>query len=113
MELTPLRYFVTVARELHFRRAAAKLNITQAPLSAAIRKLEDELGCCLFKRTSRVVELTDAGRLFLTEAEAILNRAEQAQKRLSDFLNGKANASISVEKHRAISQRIKQNWPCR
>ena len=89
MELTPLRYFVTVARELHFRRAAAKLNITQAPLSAAVKKLEDELGCKLFKRTSRVVELTDAGMFFLTEAEAILNRAEHAQKRLTEFLSGK------------------------
>lgn len=90
MELTPLRYFVTVARELHFRRAAAKLNLTQAPLSAAVKKLEDELGCKLFKRTSRVVELTEAGKMFLTEAEGILNRAEQAQKRLSEFLTGKA-----------------------
>lgn len=89
MELTPLRYFVTVAKELHFRKAAAKLNITQAPLSAAIRKLEEELGCRLFKRTSRVVELTDAGILFLGEAEAVLNRADQAQKHLEDFLSGK------------------------
>ena len=88
MELTPLRYFVTVAKELHVRKAAAKLNITQAPLSAAIRKLEDELSCKLFTRTSRVVELTEAGKLFLSEAEAILNRADQAQKRLADFLVG-------------------------
>ena len=85
MELTTLRYFVTVAKELHFRKAAAKLNITQAPLSAAVRKLEEELGCQLFNRTSRVVELTEAGALFLREAEAVLNRAEQAQKHLEDL----------------------------
>ena len=60
MELTALRYFVTVARKLHFRKAAAELNITQAPLSAAIRKLEDELDVRLFNRTSRTVELTEA-----------------------------------------------------
>ncbi len=90
MELTALRYFATVAKELHFRKAAAKLNITQAPLSAAIRKLEDELSCKLFERTSRMVKLTAAGEFFLAETEAILNRAEQAQKRLADFLAGKA-----------------------
>ena len=86
MELTALRYFVTVARKLHFRKAAAELNITQAPLSAAIRKLEDELDVRLFNRTSRTVELTEAGKFFLSEAEAVLNRAEQAQKRLQGFL---------------------------
>ena len=86
MELTALRYFVTVARKLHFRRAAVELNITQAPLSAAIRKLEDELDVRLFNRTSRTVELTEAGKFFLSEAEAVLNRAEQAQKRLQGFL---------------------------
>ncbi len=95
MELTTLRYFVTVAKELHFRKAAAKLNITQAPLSAAVRKLEEELGCQLFNRTSRVVELTEAGALFLREAEAVLNRAELAQKHLEDFLCGK-NEQISI-----------------
>lgn len=87
MELTVLRYFVTVARKLHFRKAAAELNMTQAPLSAAVRKLEDELGTELFKRTSRSVELTPAGRFFLTEAEAVLNRADQAQRRMQEYLN--------------------------
>ncbi|MBE6356971.1 MAG: LysR family transcriptional regulator [Lentisphaerae bacterium] len=88
MELTALRYFAAVAKELHFRKAAAKLHITQAPLSAAIRKLEDELSCKLFERTSRMVKLTAAGEFFLAEAEAVLNRADQAQKQLADFLAG-------------------------
>ena len=94
MELTHLRYFAAVARTLHFRRAASVLNMTQAPLSAAIRKLEDELGAELFKRTSRSVELTAAGNFFLPEAEAVLNRAEQAQKRLQNFLHKKQHKNI-------------------
>lgn len=88
MELTPLLYFVTVAKELHFRRAAAKLHMTQAPLSAAIKKLEDELETQLFERTSRSVKLTAAGEFFLPEAEAVLKRAEIAGSRLKQMLAG-------------------------
>ena len=88
MELTTLRYFVMVAHELHFHRAAAKLNMTQAPLSAAIRKLEDELETKLFERTSRSVKLTAAGQFFLPEAEAVLKRAELARKRLDALHSG-------------------------
>ena len=88
MELTTLRYFVTVARELHFHRAAAKLNMTQAPLSAAIRKLEEELETRLFDRTSRSVKLTESGLFFLSEAEAVLQRAELARKRLENRKSG-------------------------
>ena len=88
MELTTLKYFVTVAKELHFRRAAARLNITQAPLSAAIKKLEDELEVQLFERTSRTVKLTPAGTLFLTEAEAILQRTAAALNRMADLRSG-------------------------
>ncbi|MBE6391756.1 MAG: LysR family transcriptional regulator [Lentisphaerae bacterium] len=88
MELTTLKYFVTVAKELHFRRAAARLNITQAPLSAAIKKLEDELEVQLFERTSRSVKLTAAGTLFLAEAEAVLQRTETALTRMADLRSG-------------------------
>ena len=90
MELTTLKYFVTVAKELHFRRAAARLNITQAPLSAAIKKLEDELEVQLFERTSRTVKLTPAGTLFLTEAEAILQRTAAALNRMAELRSGSA-----------------------
>jgi DNA-binding transcriptional LysR family regulator len=88
MELTSLRYFVTVARELHFRRAAAKLNMTQSPLSTAVKKLEDELNTPLFERTSRSVKLTAAGEFFLPEAEAVLRRADLAKERIQKMLSG-------------------------
>lgn len=78
MELHDLRYFVAVAEELHFHRAAARLQMTQPALSRQIRALEAELGVVLLQRTQRQVRLTSAGETFLTEARAVLQRTEQA-----------------------------------
>ena len=78
MELRHLRYFVAVAEEQNITRAAARLHVSQPPLSRQIRDLEHELGVVLLERTQRAVRLTPAGWAFLEECYTVLRQAEQA-----------------------------------
>jgi DNA-binding transcriptional LysR family regulator len=88
MELRHLRYFVTVAEELHFTRAAERLGIQQPPLSLQIRHLEEELGTTLFHRLSRGVELTECGAMLLEEARVILDQVERTKTGLQRRARG-------------------------
>jgi DNA-binding transcriptional LysR family regulator len=84
MELRHLRYFIAVAEELHFRRAAERLHVAQPAVSEQIRKLEQELGVLLLNRTHRSVSLTPAGSAMLEEGRRCLRQADVAQQAARD-----------------------------
>ncbi len=88
MELRHLRYFVTVAEELNFTRAAKRLGMEQPPLSQQIRQLEQEVGTSLFQRLPRGVMLTDAGGFFLRDALEILERVRLATEQARRVARG-------------------------
>ncbi|MEQ0558900.1 LysR substrate-binding domain-containing protein [Amycolatopsis sp. NEAU-NG30] len=83
MELRTLRYFVAVAEELHFGRAATRLHMSQPPLSRAIKQLEADVGAVLLVRSAAGVTLTPAGVTLLAEARALLDHADQARVRVA------------------------------
>ncbi len=88
MEIRQLRYFVAVAEELHFGRAATRCHIAQPPLSQQVRRLEEELGVKLLERTSRRVALTPEGAVFLREVRDTLDRLGQAVDRVQSMARG-------------------------
>jgi DNA-binding transcriptional LysR family regulator len=94
MELRHLKYFVAVAEELHFGKAAKKLNIAQPPLSQQIMNLEEELGIKLFDRSKRKIEMTTAGSHFLKEARQVLLHVEQAAETARRIHGGKAGRLV-------------------
>jgi DNA-binding transcriptional LysR family regulator len=98
MELRHLRYFVALADELHFGRAAERIGIEQSPFSRAIRELENDLGVRLFTRTSRRTQITRAGEILLIEARRILravNSARQAAQAVASDVKGKLRIGVS------------------
>ncbi|HET9215671.1 MAG TPA: LysR family transcriptional regulator, partial [Terriglobia bacterium] len=88
MELRHLRYIVAVAEELHFGRAATRLNISQPPLSLQIRKTEDEFGVKIFNRTKREVRLTEAGKRIVAEAYQVLDQVDRFERVVSQASEG-------------------------
>lgn len=89
MELRHLRYFVTVAEELNFRRAAERLNVTRPALSKQVKDLENELGVTLLERNTVRVSLTDAGATYLVDAQAILAHVDRAKTLANEVQNGR------------------------
>lgn len=95
MELHQLHYFETVARHLHFTRAAQELNVAQPSVSQQVRKLEAELGMPLFHRMKRRVALTEAGAVFLPRARAMLQLLDEARAEVQE-LSGMRKGTLSV-----------------
>jgi DNA-binding transcriptional LysR family regulator len=91
-ELRQLRCFVAAAEDLHFSRAAARMNMTQPPFSRQIQLLEHALGVKLLDRTSRSVELTPAGRIFLLEARRIVRLSESAARAIRRIASGETGS---------------------
>lgn len=105
MTLDQLRIFIAVAEREHVTQAAASLHLTQSAVSAAISALEDRHAVRLFDRVGRRIVLTDAGRLFLDEARAVLARSEQAERLLGD-LAGLKRGTLRL----AASQTVANYW---
>lgn len=89
MELRHLRYFVVVAEEMNMHRAAARLHISQPPLSLAVRQLEEDIGAALFTREGRGIQITRAGEAFLKKARKILEESHQATEEARQIDSGK------------------------
>ncbi|MDW3179496.1 MAG: LysR substrate-binding domain-containing protein [Acidimicrobiia bacterium] len=118
MNLQRLRYFLAVADELHFGRAAERLHMAQPPLSQQIRLLETELSVKLFDRTTRRVALTAAGEVFRIEAERVIVAADSADRVMEEFRSGEGGLlrlafvdSASFEVMPRYLRAFRQRWP--
>jgi LysR family transcriptional regulator, benzoate and cis,cis-muconate-responsive activator of ben and cat genes len=98
MDIRQLRYFLALSEELSFTKAAARLHVSQPPVSYQIASLESELGTALFIRTSRSVKLTDAGRALIPHARAVSHRLDDAKRQISRIgqgIEGKVSIGLS------------------
>src|ERR1700756_3738015 len=118
MELRHLRYFIAVADELSFTRAAALLRVAQSAVSAQIRLLEESVGVPLLERTSRRVELTSAGRIFLDGAKKIVTDLEEIKRQALRIGRGESGhlavGFIGAQSHEWMPQvlrRFRQKYP--
>lgn len=119
LEVRELRYFIAVAEELNFTRAAQRLHLSQPPLSQQIQALEQDLGVRLLERDKRNVSLTAPGRMFLDQARQILAMADEARTQVAEAAAGfsghlKLAYTVSVSFHPALPQtllRLGQNAP--
>lgn len=97
MEIRELRYFVALAEELHFGRAAQRLEMAQPPLSRAIARLERQLGVTLLERTTRKVTLTEAGAVLLSEGRTILSAVTAAERRTQQAAHNRPRLVLAVK----------------
>jgi len=119
MDLKQLRYFVSVAEELHFGRAAKRLFISQPALSFDIRKFEEQLGVTLLNRTNKSVSLTNAGQVLLDEARKLLQQAADAERLVVGSAHGRAgrlrvgfvNSMLHCGLPQAV-ERFETDYPC-
>ena len=95
IELRQLKYFLAVSKELNFKKADEKLNISQPSLSQQIRELEHELGMPLFDRIGKKISLTEAGKILLLHTKTIFREIEQARSAIQD-LNGLQHGSLTI-----------------
>ena len=118
MNLQRLRYFVAVAEELHFSRAAERLHMSQPPLSQQIRLLESELDTALFDRSTRRVALTDAGAFLYPEAVRLLSAADGVDRLMDQHRHGRAGTlrvglvdSAAYEVMPRVLSEYRRRWP--